>query len=105
LLVDEAVGTHAAFGLGVVLVSAINGIAVIRAYLLLFTGRRHFTGTGLGITPHEQIAVLTVAALILGGGLFPQTYIESRQRAADAVLSDRDQNRHLTSEALIQQHD
>jgi NADH-quinone oxidoreductase subunit M len=90
LLVDEAVGTHAATGLGVVFVAAINGIAIVRAYLLIFTGRRHKTGVGLGVTLREQIAVLALAGLILGGGLFPHIYLESRQRAADEVLRARD---------------
>jgi NADH-quinone oxidoreductase subunit M len=89
LLVDEAVGAHLAVGLVVVLTAAINGIGVVRAYLLLFTGRRHVTGVGLRITPRERVAVLTLVALILGGGLVPQAYLESRHRAAGAVLHNR----------------
>jgi NADH-quinone oxidoreductase subunit M len=86
LLVDEAVGSHEAVGLVVVLTSAVNGIGVVRAYLLLFTGRRHMTGVSLGITLRERIAVVTVVALILAGGVFPQAYIESRHRAAQVIL-------------------
>jgi NADH-quinone oxidoreductase subunit M len=89
LLVDEAVGSHEAVGLVVVLTSAVNGIGVVRAYLLLFTGRRHTTGVSLGITLRERIAVVTVVALILAGGVFPQTYIESRHRAAREILHGR----------------
>jgi NADH-quinone oxidoreductase subunit M len=89
LLVDEAVGAHEAFGLAVVLVAALNGIGVVRAYLLLFTGRRHSTGVDLGITPQERVAMLTLVGLILGGGLVPQAYLESRHRAAEAILEQR----------------
>ena len=99
LLVDEAVGTHEAVGLVVVLAAAINGIGVVRAYLLLFTGCRHATGAALGVTPRERLTVLTLAALILGGGLFPQTYLESRQRAARAVLRDRQSRANPNYEA------
>lgn len=88
LLVDEAVGTHVAVGLVVVLVAALNGIAIVRAYLLLFTGNRHVTGVSLGITPRERMAELTLVLLIIGGGLFPQTYLESRYRAVEAILRD-----------------
>lgn len=89
LLVDEAVGAHEAFGLAVVLVAALNGIGVVRAYLLLFTGRRHATGVDLRITPRERVALLTLVGLILGGGLVPQAYLESRHRAAEAILRQR----------------
>ncbi|HVK14667.1 MAG TPA: proton-conducting transporter membrane subunit [Gemmataceae bacterium] len=90
LLVDEAVGAHLAVGLLVVLTAAINGIGVVRAYLLLFTGRRHATGVSLAMTPRERVAVLTLIALILGGGLVPQAYLESRNRAAAALLTAND---------------
>jgi hypothetical protein len=43
----------------------------------------------LRITPGEKFAVLTLAALLLGGGLVPQLHIESRNRAAEEVLRDR----------------
>jgi NADH-quinone oxidoreductase subunit M len=89
LLVDEAVGVHLAVGLVVVLTAAVNGIGVVRAYLLIFTGRRHTTGVNLGITTRERVAVLTLAALLLGGGLVPQAYLESRHRAAAALLRGR----------------
>lgn len=89
LLVDEAVGAHVAVGLAVVIVTALNGISVVRAYLLLFTGRRHITGVSLDITIRERLVVLTLAILILGGGLFPQLYLEARHRAAERILNSR----------------
>ncbi len=89
ILVDEGVGSHEAVGLAVVLIAAINGIGVVRAYLLLFTGRRNTPGVALGITAREKIVVLALAALILCGGLIPQAYLESRHRAAEGILRDR----------------
>ena len=58
--------------------AALNGIAVVRAYFLLFTGTRHVSTVSLGIGLRERIAVLTLAALILGGGFFPQPGVSSR---------------------------
>ncbi len=91
LLVDGAVGANPYAGLVVVLAAALNGIAIVRAYLLIFTGARHTSAVSLGITPRERFAVLTLAALILAGGLFPQPGVASRHAAAAAVLRDRDE--------------
>lgn len=91
ILVDGAVRANVLVGLGVVIASAVNGIAVVRAYFLLFTGTRHWSSVSLAITPRERFAVLTLAALILGGGLFPQPYIASRHRAAEVLLHEREQ--------------
>ncbi|HUR54770.1 MAG TPA: proton-conducting transporter membrane subunit [Gemmataceae bacterium] len=95
LLVDGAVGVKPLVGLAVAAAAALNGIAVLRAYLLLFTGARHTTGVALGVTPRERVAVLALAALIIGGGLVPQYHIESSSRAAVSLL----QNRETTSTA------
>lgn len=85
LLVDGAIDASPWIGLGVVLAAALNGIAVVRVYFLLFTGRRHASSVSLGITRQERFAVLTLAALIIGGGLFPQVGVASRYQAAQAV--------------------
>ena len=51
---------------GGVVAAALNGIAVVRAYFLLFTGARHVSTVSLAATTRERFAVLTLAALILG---------------------------------------
>jgi NADH-quinone oxidoreductase subunit M len=91
LLVDGAVEVNLTVGLVVVAASALNGIAVVRAYFLLFTGARHASTVQLGIGPRERFAVLTLTALILGGGLFPQPGVATRHLAAEAVLAERRQ--------------
>jgi NADH-quinone oxidoreductase subunit M len=93
LLVDSAVVASPYVGIVVVTAAALNGIAVVRAYFLLFTGARHVSTVSLGLGLRERIAVLTLAALILGGGLFPQPGIMSRERAADEVLALRAKHR------------
>jgi NADH-quinone oxidoreductase subunit M len=89
LLVDGAVEADLSIGLAVVVAAAVNGIAVLRVYFLLFTGARHASTVSLTIRPRERFAVLTLTALILGGGLAPQLGIESRHRAAVEILSRR----------------
>jgi NADH-quinone oxidoreductase subunit M len=89
LLVDGAVEANLGVGIAVVVAGALNGIAVLRAYFYLFTGTRHVSTVSLNITVRERVAVLTLAALILGVGLHPQPNIESRHRAAEAILKDR----------------
>lgn len=92
LLVDGAIGANLFVGVAVVVTAALNGIAVVRAYLLLFTGGRYASAVSLAITRREQFAVLTLAALILGGGLAPQPYIASRHLAAEEILAGRATN-------------
>jgi NADH-quinone oxidoreductase subunit M len=91
MLVDGAVEASLYLGVAVVLAAALNGIAVVRAYLLLFTGTRHVSTISLRVGPRERVAILTLAILILVGGLFPQPGIASRHEAAQAILKDRAQ--------------
>ena len=89
LLVDSAVGASPYVGIAVVTAGALNGIAVVRAYFLLFTGTRHVSTVSLAIGGRERFAVLTLSALILGGGFFPQPGVLTRHRAAEEILSGR----------------
>jgi len=89
LLVDGAVEADLSIGLAVVLAAAINGIAVLRVYFLIFTGARHASTVSLTIRPRERFAVLTLTALILGGGIVPHPGIASRYRAAVEILNQR----------------
>ncbi len=94
MLVDGAVEAYPHVGITLVAAAALNGIAVVRAYFWLFTGTRHTSTVSLGIGIRERLAVLTLAALILGGGLFPQPGVASRFHAAQLILTDR-AARHL----------
>jgi NADH-quinone oxidoreductase subunit M len=89
LLIDGAVQAYPYLGVVATIVAALNGIAVLRAYFHLFTGTRHVSSVPLQIGRREQFAVLTLAALILGGGLFPQISVVSRHDAAVALLRAR----------------
>ncbi len=89
LIVDAAIDTNLAVGVAVVLAAALNGIAVLRAYFVLFTGAKHESMLTLTIGLRERVALLTLAALILGGGLYPQPGITTRYTAAEAVTQAR----------------
>jgi NADH-quinone oxidoreductase subunit M len=97
LLVDSAVEFNPTIGVVVVAAAALNGIAVVRAYLHLFTGGRHVSTVWLGIGRRERAAVLTLAAMILGGGLFPQPGVTTREQAAEQILEQR--ARHVGRDA------
>ena len=71
LLVDSAVEVSPYVGIAVVTAAALNGIAVVRAYLLIFTGARHHSTVLLGIGDRERFAVLTFSALDSRRWVFP----------------------------------
>jgi NADH-quinone oxidoreductase subunit M len=73
----------------VVLTAALNGIALLRVYFLLFTGGKHLSTVSLRITPRERLGVLTLSVMIIGGGLFPQPGVADRYRAARTILERR----------------
>ena len=89
LLVDGAVQAFPYIGIAVVIAAALNGIAVMQAYFKLFTGARHVSAVPLQVGIREKLVVLTLAALILGGGFFPQPAVESRNHAAINLLKQR----------------
>src|SRR5439155_13557099 len=101
ILVDGVVRANPYLGLGVVVAAALNGIAIVRAYLLLFTGTRHLSSMPLDGGVRERFAVLTLTVLILLGGLFPQSGVASRYRAAAALLHARDRRTQAESEPEV----
>ncbi len=94
LLVEGAVDVYPWVGLAVVLAAALNGIAVLQAYFRVFTGKRYFPTISLQSRLPERIAVLILAALILGVGIYPQPSLSSRRHAALEIIEAR---RHLAS--------
>jgi len=89
LLIDGVVQAYPYVGVMIVLVSALNGIAVMQAYFTIFAGSRHVSTVSLRGRMRERVAVLMLAALIFGGALFPQTSVRSRHQAALELMSRR----------------
>lgn len=96
LLVDGAVAAYPHIGATVVIAAALNGIALVRAYFLLFTGTHYVSSVSLNIRLSERYAVLTLAALILIGGLYPQPNILARYQASEELIEGRRQH-HLST--------
>jgi NADH-quinone oxidoreductase subunit M len=88
MLVDSAFSADVMIGIAVVLASALNGIAVVKAYFLLFTGTRHVSAVPLQIGWRERVAVLALTGLLLGGGWLPQLGVASRHDAARHLMAE-----------------
>jgi NADH-quinone oxidoreductase subunit M len=88
LLIDGIVGSYPYSGMVVVLAAAINGMAIVRAYFLLFTGKRYKSTVDLRIGFAEKFSVLTLASLIFLGGFFPQFGLVACYTAAEQLRSE-----------------
>ena len=86
LLIEGAVGVFPFVGLAVLLAATLNGIAIMRAYFRIFTGRRFQTTAILRSRASERFALLVLTFLVLGGGLWPQPGVASRHHAAQELL-------------------
>ncbi len=89
LLIEGAVGVFPFVGLAVLLAATLNGIAIMRAYFRIFTGRRFQTLAVLRSLSSERFAVLVLTFLVIGGGLWPQPGVASRHHAAQTLLKLR----------------
>jgi NADH-quinone oxidoreductase subunit M len=96
--IGEEALAHGAFedaphrGALVLFASALNGITVMRFYFALFGGPPPLRARARWIErtrPRERVSVLVLSSLLLAGGLFPAPFLESRVRAARALLSKR----------------
>ena len=86
LLIEGAVGVFPFVGLAVLMAATLNGIAIMRAYFRIFTGRRFQTTAILRSRASERFALLVLTFLVLGGGLWPQPGVASRYHAAQELL-------------------
>jgi NADH-quinone oxidoreductase subunit M len=89
LLIDGAVHTYPHMGIAVVIAAALNGIAIVHVYFMLFTGARHISSISLKMGRREKLALLTLVVLLFAGGIAPQLNIASRHHAAEELLKKR----------------
>jgi NADH-quinone oxidoreductase subunit M len=92
LLVEGAVQYYPLAGACVVVVAALNGLAVMHAYFRIFTGKAHAASIDLRVRPPERLAVLVLTLLIFAGGLYPQPGVSNRYRAAAALARTRSEH-------------
>jgi NADH-quinone oxidoreductase subunit M len=101
LLVEGAIEASLLAGIAVVAAATLNGIAVVRAFFLLFTGARHFSSVSLAITARERIVLVTLTALLLGGGLFPQPGVTYLYAMAEQILQARESGANNPTDAQM----
>jgi NADH-quinone oxidoreductase subunit M len=89
LLVEGALRASPAIAVVVVLVTALNGVALLRTYFRLFTGAQHTSSISIEARPPEKLAVLVLMVLIIGGGLWPQPGVASRYDVARELIKRR----------------
>lgn len=89
LLVEGALEGSPLLAVGLVLIAALSGLAVLKVYFRLFTGCEHPATLDLGLRRAERLAVLSLTLLLLGGGLMPQPGVATRHHAARALLASR----------------
>jgi NADH-quinone oxidoreductase subunit M len=89
LLVEGVMDTLPITGMAIVLAGALNGIAVMQAYFRIFTGKRRSVTISINTRWQEQVAIVTLALLIIGGGIYPQPGLMSRRRAVKEIHTTR----------------
>ncbi len=95
ILIDGAIQRYPHVGIAVVVALALNGIAIVKVYMRIFTGRRVTPGVSLAGHWSERWGLVALGLLIIGGGIFPQPGIASRYHAAGEIF------REMKSKAAI----
>lgn len=67
----------------------LNGIAVMRAYFSLFTGKRVAASVSLQATRVERISIASVVIVVLMGGWLAPNIVATRHALADQILIER----------------
>ena len=86
LLIDGTIHENPWIGIAMILVSAMNGIAIMRVYWKLFCGRKPASQAELPITRTERWSVTLLCLIIVAGGLFPQPELNSRMKASSVLF-------------------
>jgi NADH:ubiquinone oxidoreductase subunit 4 (subunit M) len=89
LLISGSVDQGLGISLTLAFAAMLNGIAIMRAYFALFTGRRPTTSVSLQVTPTERLGIIIMALVVFLGGWFSPAVVASRHRVADELLQQR----------------
>jgi len=100
LLVDGAISSSIAVGIVLVIAGALNGIAILRIYFLIFTGPMQIPTIPIGITLRERFGILVLGGLLLGGGLMPQIGVEYFHKVARALQNLPVESKNVVSDPL-----
>jgi NADH-quinone oxidoreductase subunit M len=89
LLISGSVDQGVGISLTLAFAAMLDGIAIMRAYFALFTGKRPTTSVSLQVTPTERLGIVIVALVVFLGGWFSPAVVASRHRVADGLLQQR----------------
>ncbi len=89
LLITGLMPVDPVVAVGLTVATAINGIAIVRAYLLIFTGKNRPAAPRMDGTPRERGVILAVVAALLILGLWPRPLVNDRHAAAAEILARR----------------
>ena len=64
----------------------LNGIALLRAYFALFTGKRQHTSIELTATWRERIGIVLITLVVFGAAWLTPSVVDSRHRTAEELL-------------------
>ncbi len=104
LLVEAGITISPWLGGVVVVSTALNGIAILKAYFRIFTGTTHHSTIALGTVRSERYAILTFTLLLIGAGIWPQPGVHSRYHAAVELLGHREVTKGVTSTEIKADH-
>jgi NADH-quinone oxidoreductase subunit M len=79
---EEGLGVSAAIAAA----AMFNGIAIIRAYFALFTGRKQLNSISLGIRPLERVGVIMITLTVFLGVWLSPDVVRSRLNTAQQLL-------------------
>jgi len=89
LLISGSVQLGIGYSATLAVAAMLNGIAILRAYFSLFTGKRPTTSVSLRETKTERIGIILIALAVFFGGWFSPKVVESRHRVAERLLEMR----------------
>lgn len=105
MLVTGALAVNPAAAVAVVATAMFGGIAIVRAYLRLFTGAPGRSTVSMAVGLRERAAIVLLSGLVIAGGVFPQPIARSRSLAAERILDARAKARLRTSQPGVSRGD
>ncbi len=89
LLISGSAQHGLGYSVTLALAAMLNGIAILRAYFSLFTGRRPTTSVSLRETRTERAGIVLIALLVFVAGWFSPKVVASRHQLAEELLQQR----------------
>ncbi len=92
IVFDATLQSYPVLGIIVVLASALFGIAAVKAYFELFSGKPRCPSVLPMHNRRESLGIMLFAAILILGGVYPNPIISSRSHAAKLIARPGDQS-------------